>query len=443
MANGLFDPKINSRAWFDDTLAIQGWFDPSLVNQRTQELVDNFDDNSTNTSLWSTANSPSETGGQLSLPTTAGTTNYSQYESKAYYDITASYVYSQVVNAGNQALASLQAIPVQVVLDSNNSLAWYVNAGFIHAQKQVAGVFTDVLNTTAYNSSVHKYFKIRESAGTIYWDYSTDGVTYTNYTSLANPFSVTNLKVRISAGTYSAEASSSTVIIDNLNVAPASNTSLTPGTLSLVVSTFAPTVVASNNIFLTPGVATITVTTFAPTVTASNNVSVIPGPASLAITTFAPTVTATNNIAVTPGFATLTITTFAPTVTISDNIIVTPDAATLTINTFAPVVTVGAGVNVSPNPATITINTFAPTVSVSDSKIVTPDPITVTITTFAPIVTVSDNKQVTPGPASLTITTFRPTVTVSGSTVSRTWYLDASGNFYWVISQTAGLIERL
>ena len=42
-----------------------------------------------------------------------------------------------------------------------------------------------------------RFVRIRESGGITYWDYSADGVTWTNATSMSNPFSMTGLYVNI------------------------------------------------------------------------------------------------------------------------------------------------------------------------------------------------------------------------------------------------------
>jgi hypothetical protein len=120
------------------------------------------------------------------------------------------------------------------------------------------------------------------------------------------------------------------------NNVPASGTEVIPGTASLTLTTFAPTVTVTANQNVTPGPATLTLTTFAPTVSTPRNV--IPGTAALTLTTFAPTVSTGNNIEVIPGSASLTLQTFAPTVQAGNNIEVIPGTASLTLTTFAPTV---------------------------------------------------------------------------------------------------------
>lgn len=186
----------------------------------TSSIRDNFNDNSRNTGIWNEFGSVAETTGKLVVTSTISSAVYGGYTSATKYDLTGSYAYSKVIDAGNQSLASWQAIPILLAVDANNSLSWYINTGNIHAQKQIAGVYTDIKGDVAYDSAVHKYFRIRESSGTVYWDYSTNGKSWTNYTSATNPFAVTSLEIDIIAGTYAGELSQTSANFDNFNLVP-------------------------------------------------------------------------------------------------------------------------------------------------------------------------------------------------------------------------------
>lgn len=188
----------------------------------TSSLTDNFNNGSTiDASKWTTFGStPTQGNGVLTCQSTISSTTFTGVQSNTTnYDLTGNFCQIQITDAGNQSIASFEAV-MNLTLDANNSLAWYINANFIHAQKQVANVYSDVKGDVAYNSAVHKWFRIRESAGTLYWDYSTDTSSWTNYTTLANPFAVTAFQIKIMAGTYSAEGSTTTASFDNLNLFP-------------------------------------------------------------------------------------------------------------------------------------------------------------------------------------------------------------------------------
>lgn len=184
-----------------------------------QTLVDNFNDNSPDLTKWPFAYTSSatyaETGGQLVITlavSTAGV-NYVGYFSGAY-DLTDSYAYMEVVDAGNVATTANAILELQ--LDSSNFVRFVQENGTLFAQKMIAGVRSNV-STVTYNSSAHRWWRIRESAGTTYWDVSPNGKNWSNFTFTANPITVTALYANIGGGTYESVASPGTVTIDNFN----------------------------------------------------------------------------------------------------------------------------------------------------------------------------------------------------------------------------------
>lgn len=183
-----------------------------------ETITDNFDDNSIDTGKWTTYGSNvSETSQQLQVTTTlAG--DYAGVQTLATYDLTGSSVRVQLIDAGNQSLASLEVYPGLLQIDSNNYVTWLVAGGNIAAYKKVAGVATS-LYSAAYSSSTHQWFRIRESGGTTYWD-TYDGSTWTNRHSATNPITVTALYADLQVGTWAAELSTTTVKFDNFNLGP-------------------------------------------------------------------------------------------------------------------------------------------------------------------------------------------------------------------------------
>lgn len=146
--------------------------------------------------------------------------------------------------------------------------------------------------------------------------------------------------------------------------------------------TFLPdaTAAVSASITVTPGTASLVLTGFAPTVQTPRLVT--PGTASLVITGFAPSVIL--GTVVTPGKASLVLTGFAPTVLTPR--LVTPGKASLVLTGFAPIVTVGGSLTVTPGTASLVLTGFAPTVLTP--RLVTPGTASLILTGFAPTVIV-------------------------------------------------------
>jgi hypothetical protein len=255
------------------------------------------------------------------------------------------------------------------------------------------------------------------------------------------------ISLRATGTISAAETGSSLWIVQGVH----SDTTVTPTTASLALTTFAPTVTATADVLAVPPTLALTLTTFAPTVTTPSTYSGTPATATLTLTTFAPsvsvlpalnpgsydpelvslswydphlslsaawyeygpfdnafveTVEADNNVTVTPTTAAITLTTFAPSVLTPR--LVTPGTQTLTLTTFAP--SVLAPRLITPTTRALTLTTFAPVVSAP--RMVTPGTLALTLTAFAPSVAVP--RLVTPGTAALVLTAFAPIVSVSG-----------------------------
>lgn len=149
-------------------------------------------------------------GGYYGLETSVGST---------VFDITNAHIVNQLVDAGNQSITSWQVFPVYIydANNSTNSYYWMVSGNTIKAIKQIAGVHTDIAST-AYNTTNHKWFRIRESNNIIYFDSSANGQTWTNFTSTTEGFDGSSIVNVTEIGTWQTESSTTTAVFDNLSI---------------------------------------------------------------------------------------------------------------------------------------------------------------------------------------------------------------------------------
>lgn len=189
------------------------------VTPLMETLTDDFDDNSLHAKWfnWGGAGT-TETNNRLEIVNGISDTAYHGIDSDDFFDLTGSFAHIEVVNAGNQSLASLE-VSLQVFSDSDNILFILITNNLIRAYRKVAGV-TSQRSSTAYNSAVHKWIRIREASGTTHWEYSTDGLSWSSLHSESNPIAVTDMKAGVVVGTWQNEASATTVIFDNFNITP-------------------------------------------------------------------------------------------------------------------------------------------------------------------------------------------------------------------------------
>ena len=165
-------------------------------------LQDSFPGTSVNATLWnsfpSSGGSVSVSGGLLSLTDTASTAAFSVLQSVSTYDLTSSYLYVQLASAGTQATNTLALMKMQV--DANTSVQILVQNGTIAAQHQVTGAYGALLGSQTYSAATHKWLRIRESGGTLFYEYSADGNTWSTLYSEANPFPLVSLQVSLQEG---------------------------------------------------------------------------------------------------------------------------------------------------------------------------------------------------------------------------------------------------
>ena len=212
--------NCSGSAYFDDM-----FFD-SLP--KTETLQDNFNDNSIDASKWNNWGGAQivETNQELELTTTTAA-NYWGINSVNQYDLTSSYVLFRLVDPGNLTLMN-HGFALQVVKTANvDELLFQVYSNQLIAAKRVSGTYGGMVYNI-YDPAVHKWLRIRESAGTTYWDYSTDGLSWTNFWSEANPFSLTVVSITFNVGNDLVEASGTTSKIDDLNILGITTPTLIP-----------------------------------------------------------------------------------------------------------------------------------------------------------------------------------------------------------------------
>ncbi len=175
-------------------------------------IQDTFDDNLTDTSLW-TANGPAtETGGRLECRPAAD--DYAWYQSNGVYDLTDSSVRIEVAQAANAATW------LDLGIDGSSDyfrMGARFNGTMVighHAQ----GVWTYDASLP-YSATAHRWWRLRERAGRIYGEVSPDGFSWTVLSSISTPFPVNAMRLRFGAGEQPS-AVPGVAIFDNLNVTP-------------------------------------------------------------------------------------------------------------------------------------------------------------------------------------------------------------------------------
>lgn len=156
-----------------------------MPNPKLSTLVDPITAPSLNTALWSNV-----TGGAVTVntandlltltqPTTSGATNTL---GSGLYDVSSSQISAQIGVVPN-GLGNTKTI-FKLTVDANNSVAMRLEAGVFKFTVQTAGT-TITTTLPAYSPDTHRWWRLREAAGTWYADASQDGLTWSTLTSSA------------------------------------------------------------------------------------------------------------------------------------------------------------------------------------------------------------------------------------------------------------------
>lgn len=180
-------------------------------------LVDDFNGTFVDGVLWTASGSSNignifTTNNQLNI-THGAASETNRLSSVATYDLTGGAAYVQVKNYGNQSQAN-HSTQFYLQLDGNNYLVFYTGGTTLNWARNVAATFTPTAVGTI--SGAHNWLRIRESGGTVFWDTSSDGNTWTNTGSIATPFAITALTVILQSGT-SGDTLGNQSIFDNFN----------------------------------------------------------------------------------------------------------------------------------------------------------------------------------------------------------------------------------
>lgn len=208
----------NTTVTFADSARKGLWSGALLPEVPIEQLTDNFDDNSFDLQKfveWN-AGDVSETSQTLRITSNLAAA-YKGYDTTGIFPLTGSFVSIELVHA----ITGLtdDGTFLQITLNSTNTITFYVYNDTLIAETQVASSYSTIASA-AYNSTNHRWIRIRESGGTIYFDTSPDGYSdnWTNFASVANPFAITAVYASVFIGTDAANGSTDTAIIDNFNV---------------------------------------------------------------------------------------------------------------------------------------------------------------------------------------------------------------------------------
>lgn len=190
-------------------------------------LSDPFQGTILNTSLWDATNAANvagnQAGGQYTWIVQRTSTGDSYLASDTTYDLTGSHLHVELISAGAQetGLETYPIILTQAAANQNNSLFIVIANSTVGFYKVAASVST-LVGTVAYNSTTMRWWRIRESGGTVYYEYAASAQgAWTTQASTTPGITITALYAKIRTYCYSSLSTAKQTAISNVNYVPA------------------------------------------------------------------------------------------------------------------------------------------------------------------------------------------------------------------------------
>ncbi|KIF00852.1 hypothetical protein PL81_38715 [Streptomyces sp. RSD-27] len=190
-----------------------------MPNPKLATLTDGFTAPTLNTALWNSITGTATLDTTVDLvtlaqPTSSGATN--SFGSTNLYDATSSSLYALITPVANGNGYTKTALVLRA--DANNYVSLRVESGLLRFALQTAGA-TAITTFGIYDAHAHRWWRLREAAGTWYADTSADGITWTTQTSSAYAWSAsaTGMTFAFQTSANATEVSGLTASISCIN----------------------------------------------------------------------------------------------------------------------------------------------------------------------------------------------------------------------------------
>lgn len=191
-----------------------------LAGTPLAELVDDFDDNTIDEGLWPNSfGDVVEVGGRARVPCTTG---YAAYSSALDYRLTGSSIYLRAYapaggGATTEAWAQMLIKSTVEGTDLGFELRMTTDELVMFSR---SGYFDPDEVDLPYSPTDHAWLRVRESAGTTYWDTSPDGSTWTTQRTETSPAWVGDPDLEFQLIAHRSDGADDYAEFDSVNVPP-------------------------------------------------------------------------------------------------------------------------------------------------------------------------------------------------------------------------------
>jgi hypothetical protein len=179
-------------------------------------LQDNFNDNSTNLTLWTTFSNPgitvAETGGKVQINIAPFSEGGAGYTATTAYDLTDNQLVFEIPQA---AVTPLTWMYIDIVKGPGQLAEISLYDSSISFYYQSGSSYNEV--TISYNAVQHRWFRFRHDTGKVWMDTSPDGITWTNRSQNTSTFTPTTMWLEFAAGGEDVNPATVVATFDNFN----------------------------------------------------------------------------------------------------------------------------------------------------------------------------------------------------------------------------------
>lgn len=158
-----------------------------------------------------------QTGGQavITLPaTTAASSNYGGFDSVLRYDARGQRITVEVPQTVSAATTA--QTDIQLVSPADDTVSIVEESGKLFATQYIGGTGA-MLDMIPYDPVAHRWWAFHEDAGTLAFETSPDGVTFTSFSSMPAPAFVGRVAFVLESGSFESVTNPGTSRFDNVN----------------------------------------------------------------------------------------------------------------------------------------------------------------------------------------------------------------------------------
>lgn len=158
-----------------------------------------------------------ENGGRLAITLAPGVQiAYASYTSACRYDLRDREFSVEAAVVPNPAANGAEMF-IEMSVDAENRMGVVTRDNLTAAFRRVADAYVDVV-TVAYDAAAHRFWRLRETAGTAFWEVSADRTSWIVLHSEPTPLDLSVAFISMNGGTFEVETNPGIAAFDDADL---------------------------------------------------------------------------------------------------------------------------------------------------------------------------------------------------------------------------------